>query len=109
MALRSLVGFSRLQQVEVETDLTELKVGGQASSADIRVLFAVATMMWRDVQFDKQAQLLKVMREACVDTRRNEEARLPGVAVLGRDAYLVDTGKAVAAAFLDDAPSSAHR
>jgi hypothetical protein len=99
--LRELIGLTDLQQQEVEAEVEALRRGEAASSSDIRVLFAAAAIMWRDTMFAAQPQLLKVMRQACVDERRNNEARLDMSVTNKRAEYLNQIGALLAMSLLD--------
>jgi hypothetical protein len=105
-SLRELIGLTAAQQAEADADVEKLKAAETPSSAEIRVLFAAAALVWRDQRLD-QAELMKVMRAACVDERRNTEARLPAALVNERHKRLMEEGATLAATLLAAAPPNA--
>lgn len=100
--LATSVGFTRGHHDEAVADANDLAAGGEAASADIRVLAAAAVLASRSAAFDRQERLLQTMRAACVDERRNAEAAQAPDAGARRNAHLADVGGLVARALLGD-------
>lgn len=100
--LSAAFGFTRAQQDEADADVEELVAGGEAASAEIRVLVAAAVLASRHAAFTAHERLLRTLRAACVDERRNEEALLPARTSGERGAHLEDIGAAVATDLLGD-------
>ena len=82
----------------LDGEVKELNRGGEAASADIRVLFVIAVFVTSTSKI--YDLLMKAMRAACVDERRNKDAALPPQISAGRAVHLEKTGAAIAAEFL---------
>ncbi|MGE3958671.1 MAG: hypothetical protein AB7H96_18305 [Vicinamibacterales bacterium] len=100
--LAGAFGFTAAQQDEAAADAQDLVGGGEAASAEIRVLCAAAVLASRQPRFTAQDRLLATMRAACVDERRNAEAARPGSGDAGREAHLAGVGEALAGEMLGD-------